>query len=80
MSPAPAESEVGAAAGGETVTEAPVPDTDPILGELLLEPEEMVDCCSFECYDKWTVCVNGCGSQACKADCTAERDQCIANC
>lgn len=80
VSPTPAESEVGAAAGGETVTEAPVPDADPILGELLFEAEEMVDCCKIECYEEWSDCTAGCGSFECSQDCRVDRDQCIANC
>lgn len=80
VSPAPAESGVGAPAGGETVTQAPVPDTDPILGELFLEPEEVVDCCTIECYEEWSVCTSGCSSIDCKNKCTAKRDECLAGC
>lgn len=69
---------VAAPSGG--VTETPTPDVDPILGDLVIEPEEVYNCCTIECYDIWGACVAGCGSQACKAACNAERDACIANC
>jgi hypothetical protein len=62
------------------VTETPTPDVDPILGDLVIEPNEVYDCCKIECYDNWGDCNAGCGSQACFANCKAVRDACIANC
>ncbi len=74
VSPTPVEAE------GETVTEAPVPDTDPLLGELVLEPVEVDLVCIAECYDELDTCVDGCSTFECKVRCKDANAQCIADC